>query len=44
MRKKIVVFGGSGFLGRYFCGEILQANSNINLINYDLKKINCSNE
>ena len=40
MRKKIVVFGGSGFLGRYFCEEILLASSNINLINYDLKKIN----
>jgi|TARA_B110000027_G_C16107069_1_gene295810 UDP-glucose 4-epimerase len=40
MRKKIVVFGGSGFLGRYFCEEILLTNSNINLINYDLKKIN----
>ena len=38
MKKKIVVFGGSGFLGRYFCEEILLTSSNINLINYDLER------
>ncbi len=38
MRKKIVVFGGSGFLGRYLCKEILQTNSKYTLVNYDLKK------
>ena len=40
MKKKIVVFGGSGFLGKHFCEEILLSKSNINLINYDLKKTN----
>ena len=40
MKKKIVVFGGSGFLGTTFCEEILLSNSNIDLINFDLKNKN----
>ena len=39
MIKKIVVFGGSGFLGKYFCEEILHSKSNIKLFNYDINKI-----
>jgi len=39
MKKKIVIFGGSGFLGRFLCEEILKNNNNFYLFNYDLKKI-----
>lgn len=38
-KTKIVIIGGSGFLGRYLCEEILKNNKYF-LINYDLKKIN----
>ena len=44
MKKKIVVFGGSGFLGATFCEEILLSNSNIDLINFDLKNKNINSK
>lgn len=44
MKKKIVVFGGSGFLGTTFCEEILLSNSNIDLINFDLKNKNINSK
>lgn len=39
MIKKIVVFGGSGFLGKYFCEEVLLSDVNIKLFNYDIHRV-----
>ena len=35
--KKIVIFGGSGFLGKYLCSELIK-NKNYKIVNYDQKK------
>ena len=38
MKNKIIVFGGSGFLGEYFCKNMLKNNQNLLTI-FDIKKL-----
>lgn len=38
MKKKIIFFGGSGFLGSYFCENIIKNNNDLTII--DIKKPN----
>lgn len=43
MKNKIIVFGGSGFLGEYFCKNMLKNNQNLLTI-FDIKKPNFSHK
>ena len=39
MKKKVIFFGGSGFLGKYFCENIIKNNHDLTIIDIVKPKI-----